>query len=677
MSSTTIVYIILAGILALLVALFQYKPKGKFIHKNIFILALLRFISVFALLVLLINPKFEKRSYFNEKPNLVIAVDNSESIAYLDQDENVKSLLESITNNPEIQERFNVEQFSFGNSVQQLDTLSFKDSQSDLNLVFERFKEVYESSITPIVFITDGNQTYGNDYEFSASKFKQPIFPVILGDTITYADLKLQKLNVNKYAYLKNQFPVEAIVVYNGTESVSTTFKVNIGNSIVFSKNLNFSKTNSSQVISFNLPANRVGVKTFRAVVEPLSTEKNTINNAKSFAVEVIDQQTNVALVSDITHPDLGALKSAIERNEQRKVRIIKPTEYLSKIYDYQLVILYQPNNKFRSVIQEIQAKKLNSFLVAGAKTNWALLNALQANYNYKITNQVEDFQANLNRNYSSFIVEDIGFDNFPPLKGNFGEVTFNLPIETILYKTVNGIETTEPLLATYETNGIREAILLGEHLWKWRAQSYLSKNDFNEFDDFIGKLVQYLGSDFRRNRLNIDYESFYNGNDNVIISAQYFNKNYEFDGDKNLTITLKNIDNNSTIQFPFILKSNSYEVDISGIKAGDYQFTVSVNGENISRSSSIKILDYNVEQQFLNADVTKLQRLATNSNGKAFFNTESQELIDVLLQDNRFAIIQKSTKNIVPLIDFKYLLALIALSLAIEWFMRKYKGLI
>jgi len=83
------------------------------------------------------------------------------------------------------------------------------------------------------------------------------------------------------------------------------------------------------------------------------------------------------------------------------------------------------------------------------------------------------------------------------------------------------------------------------------------------------------------------------------------------------------------------------------------------------------------VEQQFLNANVTKLQQVATNSNGTSYFIANTNSLINDLISDSRFVIIEKSSKNVVPLIDFKYLIALIALSLALEWFLRKYNGLI
>jgi hypothetical protein len=68
---------------------------------------------------------------------------------------------------------------------------------------------------------------------------------------------------------------------------------------------------------------------------------------------------------------------------------------------------------------------------------------------------------------------------------------------------------------------------------------------------------------------------------------------------------------------------------------------------------------------------------LATNSNGKAYFVEDTKSLIDELLNDERFVTIQKSSKNVVPLIDWKFLLAIIALSLSAEWFIRKYNGLI
>ncbi|WP_313791367.1 hypothetical protein [Lacinutrix neustonica] len=437
------------------------------------------------------------------------------------------------------------------------------------------------------------------------------------------------------------------------------------------------SKVDNSQILNFTLPANSVGVKTYRATIYPVVSEKNKSNNSRNFAVEVIDEKTNVAIVSSVLHPDLGALKKSIESNEQRQVVLLKPQEAIKDLDDFQLVILYQPNQTFKILFEALELQNKNQFIIAGPKTDWRFLNTVSRNYQQDINSVKEEYQATLNTNYNTFIVDDLNFESFPPLHSAFGDLEFSVPHETILYKKLGSLRTKQPLLATFETNGKREAILLGENIWKWRAQSFVNDKNFMGFDNFLGKLVQYLSSNKRKNRLNLDYESFYQGNNNVNISAQFFNKNYEFDTSENLNITVTDKLTKQSRTIPLILKNNNYQVDLSSLPASDYSFTVKATSENISKAGNFKILEYNVEQQFLNADVAKLKRLATHSQGQSYFINNYTSLFDNLINDNRFKPIQKSSKNIVPLIDWKYLLGLIVLALAIEWFLRKYNGLI
>jgi hypothetical protein len=677
MQTDTITYIIIALVIALSLALFQYLYKSKIKSNLRFLLSVFRTISIFGVLLLLINPKFESLSYYNEKPTLVVAIDNSESISYLKQDKNATQIINDLSINSELKERFNIQTYSFGKSVNSLDSLNFNERQSNLSFALKQFKEVYANQTAPIVIVSDGNQTYGSDYSYVAKDLDQPIYPVILGDSTVYSDLSIKQLNVNRYVYVKNKFPIEIIANYSGKESIATELKIWSGNSVVYRKALKFNASKSSEIISTALIANSVGIKTYRVELTTLTNEKNKVNNFKNFGVDVIDQKTNIALVSDILHPDLGTLKKSIESNEQRSVSILKSKELLSKINDFQLVILYQPNNNFSLILDEIETQKLNTFIITGETTDYLFLNSKQLKFTHIVTNQTEEYQPNLNRNYSTFIIDNLDFNNYPPLKSEFGAVEFFAPNTSILTKTINGIDTEQPMLSTFEYSNTKHALLSGEGIWRWRAQSYLNTESFIDFDNFIGKLVQYLSSNKKRNRINIDYKSFYNGNDDVILTAQYFNKNFEFDNSVSLSVILKNKENNSLREVPLLLNNGNYTVDLSGIAAGLYNFTIKHNSESVSASGSFQILEYNVEQQFLNADVNKLKTVAEQSDGRAYFSTEVGDLVSNLLSDNRYATIQKSTKNIVPLIDWKYLLGLIALSLFIEWFIRKFNGLI
>ena len=74
MESQTILLIFLAAISALGIAVFQYLKSKKERTKRSYMLALLRFVSIFGILLLLINPKFTNNSYVLEKRKIVLSV---------------------------------------------------------------------------------------------------------------------------------------------------------------------------------------------------------------------------------------------------------------------------------------------------------------------------------------------------------------------------------------------------------------------------------------------------------------------------------------------------------------------------------------------------------------------------------------------------------------------------
>ena len=674
MNTETVLYIVLSGIIALAIALFQYKYKTK---SNASLLAILRFLGVFAILLLLVNPKIESNQTYVEKPTLAVVVDNTHSISHFKQESTVREMLSQLKSHEALAKKFNIDVYTFDEALNQEDSLTFTGKQSNISAVFSELQQIYATQNAPTVLVTDGNQTYGADFSYTAKKYPQHVYPIVVGDTTKYSDLKIQQVNTNKYAYLKNKFPVEIIVVYNGQEPVRTTLSVKQAGITVHSEPLEFSKeTGSSKMVKFHLPANHVGVQAYHLSVGAIANEKNTINNSKDFAVEVIDEKTKVAIVSDMLHPDLGALKKSIETNEQRECVILKPNAFAARANDFQLVILYQPNQTFLTVLERLKEVSANVFLIAGTKTDWNFLNNQSLGMVHDLTQQTEEFQANLNTGYSNFIIDELDFSSFPPLKGSFGALSLKEPHTVLLYKQIGHVSTQAPLLTTIENEGKRSALLLGENIWRWRAQSYLNESTFHNFDNFIGKLVQYLASKKRKERLVLDYNSFYEGTTNVIVKAQYFNKNYEFDARERLSIFLKDTDNDDTFEYPFILKNKYYEVDLSHLPAANYEFTVKTAASNLSKSGHFRILEYNIEQQFLNANVTKLAQVATDSNGQLYFADNYETLFTDLLENEIYKPVQKSHKATLSLIDWKYLLACIVFCFSAEWFIRKYRGL-
>ncbi len=676
MPTQTYVLLFLAVAIAFLLAYFQYGYLSKLKGKKNLLYGSLRFLTLFILFLLLINPKLEQKSYYTEKPNLVIAIDNTASLSFLKQKQNIEEIIQQFKTNKPLNNKFTIDYYTFGNTLHQTDSVSFTEKQTNINEALQNLAQVYKNKIAPIVVLTDGNQTYGSDYVYNAKTIKQPIYPIVFGDTAVYPDIKIKQLNTNKYAFLKNKFPVEAILQYTGTATITRNFKITKGQETVFSKNIEFSPTNTAAVISANIPATTIGVQTYSASIQPLAKEKNTTNNKKNFAIEVIDQKTKIAIIASFLHPDLGALKKSIESNEQRFVDILKPNQFLKNAQNYQMVILYQPDVSFQELYKNPIFSSLNSWTILGAKTNYNFVNTTAKVVQNEITTATEYFQAIANTNYATFILDNLDFETFPPLLSTFGNANFTIPEDVVLFKKIGTIATNKPLLTTLENNGKREAFLFGENIWQWRAQSFQNKKSFYQFDNFIGKIIQYLATTKQKERLLIDYESYYQGQE-VLVKAQVFNKTYEFNPNDQLEIKVTNTKTQEKSTSTLVLKNNFYEADLSNLPSGTYNFIVTSKTEQQSKSGKFYIVDQPIEKQFSNANYKKLEQLATATNGAIYLKNNFLNLSTNLENNKKLVSLQKSTKKVVPLIDWKYLLGLLILSLALEWFIRKYNGLV
>lgn len=672
MPTTTLLLIILAVVVAAGLALWQYFFNKR--QKNWFIYAVLRFVTYFSLFLLLVNPKIKQQSYTVEKPALVIAVDNSRSIGEFEQDEAVEDYLERLKSNSTLTDKFDLDIYSFGEGFEKRDTFDFSEGQTHISSAFSNLKKLYKSQTAPTLLISDGNQTMGRDYVFEAMDYKQTIYPVVVGDTASYADLRVERLNVNRYAFLNNKFPVEAFVNYDGDQEVEQQFSIKQGNQTLFSTILKFDQDKRAAVVQAELEARSVGVHTYEAVIEPLTDEKNTANNSQKFAVEVIDQQTNILVLSGFKHPDLGAFKKSIETNQQRSVDIKYTEDTDIDFGEYQLVILFQPEQSFKNAFGQIEQLELNTLIVTGTKTDYQFLNRQQDYFKKEITNQTEEFLPVYNPNYSNFQIEDLGFDDYPPLLDQFGDIEMKSAHQIMLFQSIQGFESDLPMLATIEEGTRRFGFLFGENFWQWRGKAFVDSGDFEDFDEFTGKLIQYLASNKRKERLSLDFKSFYNSGEKIIFQAHYFDETYNFDPRAKISARVTHKETDKEQEFPFLLRNNRYELNLSSLEAGEYSFKIQVEGKDLSESGEFTIIDFDIEKQFLNANAKKLQRLTDEP--LQFLDTQ-EDLVQNLLNNEDYKPIQKSKTTTSSLVDWWYLLFIIALSLTIEWFMRKYRGLI
>ena len=672
----TVFLIIIAAIVSLCLVLFQYffrAKKGKLQA----LLSFLRVMVLFSGFLLLINPKFTKEEFTVEKAQLILAIDNSTSIKKLKGAEAALNSIGELNSNSLLADKFETSSYLFGDTLIEGDSITLDDKRTNLSFALNSLNQIYGNAKSAVVLLSDGNQTLGLDYEYLKLNSDLHVFPVVVGDTTSYEDLRIGRVNTNKYAFLKNKFPIEVNVVYTGNQAINSVVKIYLNGEQVFRQPVRFTADNNSTTINTLLQANSVGIKNLEIVVDKLSDEKNTINNSKELALEVIDEKTNVRIIASITHPDIGAIKKSIEANEQREVQILKPNVAFGELENIDVFILYQPNTSFKRIYEFIEKRGGGIFTITGSKTDWNFLNNIQSSFLKESYNQKEEILPTKNQSFSLFEISNLSFTDFPPLEDNLGDIVISHPFETIANQRIKGIDLDTPLFLVLNQEQKKEAVLFGENIWKWRVQTYRNEQSFKAFDDFLGKLILYLSDEKQKNRLTIDYESLYDGSSNAAITASFFDNSYEFDSNASLTLRLNKLDSNFSRETPMLLRGTNYEASLDDLEAGNYEFSVIESKEKLSKSGQFRILDFNLEDQFLTADYKKLNRFSKNTGGQFYFPNQIESLIENLTNDNRFIPIQKSNRNVVSLIDFRYLLILMVLALAVEWFVRKYNGLL
>ncbi|NBW26947.1 MAG: hypothetical protein EBR38_00065 [Flavobacteriaceae bacterium] len=675
MTTNTVLLIFLSLLIAGAFSYYNYYYNAKIKLKIYLILAFLRFITVFCILLLLINPIITNKTLEIVKTPLVIAVDNSSSISNLKATKVTKELFKKLASNADLNDKFDIQTYRFDSDFESSANFDFKGLQTNIDAVAKNSKSINKNVTFPTVLITDGNQTSGNDFVFSFDS-NNKVFPLVVGDTTTYLDLRVSQLNVNKYAFHKNKFPVEIFLNYSGTKSITSNFSLSLGNTVLYSQVVSFSPSNKSVIISALIPANKIGLQVYKASINSKEKEKNTYNNNYNFAVEVIDQRTEIALITSLNHPDLGALKRAIESNVQRKVTLLKPKE-LNDFNKYNIVILYQPTIEFKTFFEKNTVWGLNTFIITGTKTDFNFLNQQQKDMVFKMSSQSENYIAEYNDDFNLFALDDIGFDQFPPLENPYGIVSSSANLNVLLGSTIRNINTNSPLFAFSENQGKRTAYLLGENSWKWRLQSHVDTKSYEKYDTFIDKTIQYLATNTTKKSLIVNHDGFYNLGDAIEISAQYFNKNYEFDETANLNITVVNRKTKAKKSYDLLKSNTDFKVNLDGLEVGKYDFIVKEINSKSAYNGYFEILDFDIEKQFVNPNLTKLSQLANQTNGQLIYPDKIDLLIKSLIENEEYKSVQKSNIKKIPLIDWVWLLIILVLCLASEWFLRKYHGML
>lgn len=641
---------------------------------------------------------------YNEiiEPEHLVFIDNSSSMAISDSqatNNNIGNFLKQIESSANSKTSF----YLFGETIEKLESndsehLNFNEKSTNFQTIFDNF-DISKRNVASFVVISDGNFNTGNSPIYSAETIGVPIFTIGVGDTTQQKDVWISKIQYNNYIYADKETIVNAVI--NNIEFSSKPVVISFYEDL---KLLNQEKIILGQTginkVQFAYTPTEPGERKLTISISGISNETTTANNKKTVYVNVLNNKLQILLVGGTPSADLTAIKNSLEYDvnlEVNRIIQIAPNKFLDETNKSELLdnsdILFligfpssSTSYEFLSQIKiELESNNKPFFILVNNDTDILKLKILENRLSFNFNQIVKSYQS---------IQPIIAIPNNPIIKNGIGDITKweNLPpivrnstmfsakpnTETLAEIKVKNIHLKQPLISSIKQGNRQSIAVIAGDIWRWKLQA-ASKAD-GLFDTFLQNCVKWLNTTSEQKPVTIKPTKriFQNG-ELVEFSGQIYDETFTSIENAEVNVTIKSNDKN----FETILSSignGIYEGSFDAPLPGDYTYKASaiVENQKVGQDNGrFTVSAVDIEQLSPKANTDLLKLMATVSKGKYAYLNDAEKIIDML---NEKSISFPSKKKYTESYDLwadEWLLFIIVILFALEWFYRKRAGML
>lgn len=682
------ILVVVLGLAWFISHLFYHKlhETGDVASKKLVLLQTLRFLSVFLIGVLLLSPQVKITTDQPFKPRIVLLSDNSKSMINSTDSAAIATNIQALEANlkERLADDFTIEHFRFDKELYESEIPSFEGDLSDYQNALVALQAKYAHlPMAGVVLIGDGVFNQGFNPIGFARELNFPIWAVGAGDTISQTDLAIMSVTASPVVYQGQQFQIETEV--KGVELLpgNAELQLWLGEKLIEKRSLAIDKPDFFSREVFSVVAPYAGMLRYEFRLVSPQNEFNRINNRKEFVVESLTSKQKILILSDGPHPDIRAIKRALEASVNYTVDVIWSKDAKAIIPNaYRLLILYgQIKDTSSETIDKLIDSDLPKWFITGADYQPKYWNDM--NPGLRPTLSVYEFK-------TKKVVFENGFDRFliapevvelmenmPPLRFPAGAFEVNKNYQTLLTTDADTLEH-QPVMVVGETNRIKQAFTLGEGIWRWRMQTKRLTGKTTDFDIWVQKTVRFLALKRKRNNITLDYQKVVSDLQSFVLHAEVLNDSYE--ELRELEVVVEIEDSNGKV-FSNIMDSeqSGYFLNMGKLEPGVYQFRIQTeteaqvlrgNGQFVVKQSQLEFIRPGV-------DFNLMANMAETSGGKFFYVNQEDEIVEQLMEEvDSLHIKALRMVKMMDILQFEWLLLFIVLLMISEWFLRRFWGL-
>ena len=646
----------------------------------------LRFLSVTLISFLLLSPLLKISKKTVEEPIVILAQDNSSSVL-LNKDsafyrKEYPKLFDQLES--ELGNSFEVKTYNFGDKLIEPARVSFADKQTDISGFLDEVIARYSGrNVGALIMATDGIYNKGNNPLYTSEKLKFPIYTIALGDTMAQKDLLVAKVNYNKVVYLGNKFPVEILLQANQLKGNTATVTLSRENQNLYTQTVRINSDRFIQTLPLQLEAKESGIQRYHITVSSLPGEITVSNNSRDIFVEVKESREKVLILGAAPHPDIAAIKSALESNFNYEVSAFNIYDFIESPTKYDLIILHQlpaNDNPASQLIQKAVDAGIPLLYIIGSRTNLPALNALHAGVSITMDKfGATESQPFFRKEFALFTLSEETrklINEFPPLNCPFGIYKTQPSANLFLTQSINGVETDRPLILFNQELTKKTGVITGEGIWRWKLADFAAKNNHEAFNELIAKCIQYLSVHLDKNYFRVSFQHNYLENEAVTFNAEVYNQTYELISEPEVEMVVTNEDN-KTFPYNFARSGNAYQLNAGTFPNGNYKFIakVKVGDKVFQQSGQFSVTAQNIESLNTIADHNMLFSMAQKHGGKMIYPADMKNLTELLKQRGDIKSVSFIQKRFNDLVNLVWVLLLIIALIGTEMFLRKRAG--
>lgn len=457
--------------------------------------AILRGTGLFGLILLLFNPWWLNQQTIIEDPVVLVYSDVSASISKEDLSKWDTEIQKLGTGKD-----WQIEKFRFSDDVVLGDSSGGLDTyRTNLSSVIKHANAVASrSAVAGVVWMTDGIGNEGRDVQYEALAEGIPMIVVGAGNPKVQIDALIDVVQCNEEAFFGNRFLLEVSVKAKQFKSKRLMVKMKAVTTELEQTWTPLS-TNDWRRFTFEITPSKLGIMPISLDVLGADGDVNLANNRKELFVKVVDDRKSVAIVYGAPHPDVSAMKSALESGGQFLVKSVAQSQFG---IDADVIILHGYDFQSSAEMKQVEA------WVADGKSIWIFATPQQNTLNLfkslsiNTTDVVssgrswQDAQAAWNQDYLGWPLnesEQRMFSQFPPVSVPMAKVKLIEGSEVMLYQRWAGIATQVPLMYHWQGNKGAFANFLGEGIWRWRMHEKSNTGEAKVFDAWVRRMVGLL----------------------------------------------------------------------------------------------------------------------------------------------------------------------------------------